>query len=86
MTPLLRTVAPDTVVAPLLLRAAVVQRAVGHDTGSSASHAGATAAQGSVVGDGEIEPEELQDAADEALGLAQGEMEDKPEHQDELDR
>jgi hypothetical protein len=63
-----------------------VQRAVGHDTGSSASHAGATAAQGSVVGDGEIEPEELQDAADEALGLAQGEMEDKPEHQDELDR
>ena len=41
---------------------------------------------GSVVGDGEIKPEQPQHAADESLSLPQGEMEDEPEHQDELDR
>lgn len=59
---------------------------MGHDTGSSASHAGAAAAQGNVVGDGEIKPEQPQHAADEALSLPQDEMEDEREHQDELAR
>ncbi len=47
-----------------------VQRAVGHDMGSWAGQAAAAAAQGSVVGDGEIEPEKPQQAADEPLRLS----------------
>ena len=39
-----------------------------------------------MVGDGEIEPEKPQHAADEPLGLSQREMEDEPEHEHELDR
>ena len=45
----------------------------------------ASPAQGGVIGNGESKPEQMEDAADEALGLTQGQVVDEPQHQHELD-
>lgn len=63
-----------------------MQRAARHDPRPLAGQAAAPPAERGVIGNGEIEPEQPQHAADEALGLAQGQMEDEPQHQHELDR
>ena len=63
-----------------------VPRPVWDATRAPPGKATAAPAQGGVVGHGEIESEQPEHAADKALDLAQGEAEDQPEHQDELDR
>src|SRR3954447_24265505 len=52
----------------------------------STSKATAAAAQCGVVRDTQLLPEQPKDARGEAFGLAQGKVEDKPEHQHQLDR
>lgn len=63
-----------------------VQRPVRDDTWAPPSKAAAAPAQGGVVRDAELEPEQPEHAADKTLGLAQGEMEHQPQGQHQLDR
>lgn len=63
-----------------------VQGPMRHDPWPKSSEAAAAPAQGGMVRHAELEPEQAERAADEALGLAQGEPEDQPEHQHQLDR
>src|SRR3954453_20743642 len=63
-----------------------VQRAVRDDLRAAPSEATAAAAQCGVVRDTQLLPEQLKYARGEAFGLAQGKVEDKPEHQHQFDR
>src|SRR3954453_9897548 len=63
-----------------------VRRAVRDDLRAAPSEATAAAAQCGVVRDTQLLPEQPKYTRSEALGLAQGKVEDKPEHQHQLDR
>ena len=63
-----------------------VQRPVRHHLRWSSSKTAAAPAQGGVVWNAELDPEQPARAADEALGLAQGELEGQPQRQHQLDR
>src|SRR3712207_7033428 len=63
-----------------------MHRAVRDDLGPPPGEAATTAGKRRVVGDAQLLPEQPKYARGEALGLAQGEVEDEPQHQHQLDR
>ena len=63
-----------------------MQRAERDDLRLPSGEAAAAPAQGRVVWDAQRLPEQPQHARGEALSLAQGEVEDEPQHQHQLDR
>jgi hypothetical protein len=66
-------------------RAAGARGHVGTTCGRRLANVRPAPAQGGVVGNREIEPKQAQHAGDEPFGLAQGQVEDEPQDQHQLD-